>query len=74
MSKESFGVFDDDRTYTHAQIAAILGRAERPTKEWIRKNVSHCDFGNGLLLVSGRRFRLAVEELSDKNPEKGDIE
>lgn len=65
MSKESFGAFDDDRTYTHQQIAAILGRTERWAKEFVRKYVSHADIGNGQLLVSGRRWRLAIEELSD---------
>jgi hypothetical protein len=70
MAKESFGVIDDDRTYTHAQIAAILGRAERWAKEFVREHVSHADIGNGLLLVSGRRFRLAIERLSDQREEQ----
>ncbi len=66
MAKESFGVIDDDRTYTHEQIAAILGRNTRWAKEFIRDNVSFADLGNGLLMVSGRRWRLAIEALSDR--------
>jgi len=64
MARESFGVIDDDRTYTHEQIAAILGRSDRWAKEFVRDNVSHADLGNGLLMVSGRRWRLAIERLS----------
>lgn len=74
MAKESFGVIDDDRTYTHAQLASILGRSDRLMKEWIREHVSFCEFGNGLLLVSGRRFRVAVERLSDMRENGGDEE
>jgi hypothetical protein len=64
MARESFGIIDDDRTYTHEQIASIIGRSERWAKEFIREHVSHADLGNGLLMVSGRRWRLAIEKLS----------
>lgn len=66
MARESYGVIDDDRTYTTQQLAAILGRAERWVKEFVRANVSYADLGNGLLQVSGRRWRLAIERLSDQ--------
>ena len=66
MAKESFGVIDDDRTYTHMQIASILNRSERWAKDFIRENVSYADLGNGFLMVSGRRWRIAIEQLSDR--------
>ena len=65
MAKESFGVIDDDRTYTPAQLSPILGRNERWVKDFVRAHVSHADLGNGLLQISGRRWRLAIESLSD---------
>lgn len=69
MARESFGIIDDDRTYTHEQIACILGRADRWAKEFIRDHVSHADLGNGLLMVSGRRWRIAIERLSKREVE-----
>ena len=64
-SQESFGTIDDGRTYSHTQIAAIYRRRDKWAKDFIREHVSHADIGNGLLLVSGQRWRLAIESLSD---------
>jgi hypothetical protein len=69
MAKNTSDVIDDSRTYAHHQIAAIIGRSERWTKEFIRDHVAYADLGNGLFMVSGRLWRLAIERLSE-SPEQ----
>ncbi|TWT69349.1 hypothetical protein [Crateriforma conspicua] len=63
------GVVRDGRTYTSDAIAGVIGRNVRWTKEFIRRNVHHHDAGGGLLMVSGRDWRLAIERLSETEPD-----
>ncbi len=62
MAKPSPHVVCDNCVYNHAQLAVTLGRAERWTKDFVRAHVPHVDGGNGLLIVSGYLFRLAIEQ------------
>ena len=64
MAKESFGIIDDDRTYTAEQLAGILGKSERSVRDFVRQNVRYAEPFEGLILVSGRLFRMAIEGLS----------
>ncbi len=66
MAKETSGFISDDRTYTHIQIGRAVGRSDRWAKEFIRENVPFADLGGGLLAISGRNWRLAIEEMSQK--------
>ncbi|PHQ34581.1 hypothetical protein [Rhodopirellula bahusiensis] len=58
---------NDNSVYTQKQIAQAMDRSERWAKEFIRANVAFADLGNGLLAVSGRLFREAIERMSDPN-------
>ena len=75
MAKESSGIIDDDRTYTAKQLAHILQRSERWVKDFLRGTgdwkekghfgVPYADLGNGMFVVSGRKWRLAIEAMSN---------
>ncbi|KAA5538720.1 hypothetical protein FYK55_26780 [Roseiconus nitratireducens] len=66
--KAAAGYVRDDETVTTKELANRFGRSERWVKDTIRDadliDVSYADLGSGLLLVSGRHFRLAVEAVA----------
>ncbi len=80
MAKKATGVIYDDRSYTHIQIAEILGRTDRWAREFIRGTVQweekghhgvpFADLGNGLIMVSGRLWREAIEAMSLANAKR----
>jgi len=70
MAKDSFGPIEDGVTYTHQQIGKVIGRSDRWVKDFIKNNNVRCaDLGNGLMVVSGRLWRLAIEKLSQPDGE-----
>lgn len=64
MSKSSFGVISSELTYTSRELANVLGKSEAKVKEFIRAHVQYTEPMEGLILVSGRLFNFAIEELS----------
>lgn len=59
---DGFGVIDSSKCYTHKELAKRLDRKERWMKEFIiRRRIPYADFGNGLMIVSGRSFQLGIE-------------
>jgi len=60
------GIICDDCSYTSEALAFLLGRNLRLAKEFIRKHLPYADLGNGLLIVSGSHFRLAMEQMANE--------
>jgi hypothetical protein len=67
MSRASFGSISDDRSYNPKEISNCMGGSEGKWKEFIRKHVKHIEPFEGHLVVSGRLFNLAIEELSQRD-------
>jgi hypothetical protein len=65
MSKSSNGIISDTESYTAKEIANRIGISEAKAKSYIRANVPYTEPFEGLLIVSGRLFNIAIDAKSE---------
>ena len=70
MANSTYGSLSNDETYTPKEISNRLGKTEAAWKAFIRANVQYTEPMEGVLLVSGRLFNFAIEELSQHDTEE----
>lgn len=61
---DTFGEFEDGKTYTVEQVAKKWGKSIVDTRQILIDNFHVANFGGGFLLASGTSLRLDVERLS----------
>lgn len=65
MSKSSFGVISNELSYTHRELANVLGISDAAAKDFIRRfDVKHIEPIEGVLVASGRLINFAIETAS----------
>lgn len=65
MAKSSNGIISNDESYTAKEIANRLGISEAAVKAFIREKVPYIEPFEGLLIVSGRLFNAAIDNMSE---------
>lgn len=65
MTKPTYGCISNDESYTTKEIANRLGISEAVVKAWVRAKVKYIEPFQGIVIVAGRLWNAAIEELSE---------